>query len=207
MVSQAQRFLETLPPPERVLGNIVSAEWTRHVRQRPDQGASFPIAIPSSLGQAMDVDPQRLLQQADLPMATQEILTEIEAFGMRRGWTFPVVDSINNTFSALLVDCTSDADDQARLMAEQENGIRSAFLFFTEGLAVRSLLLRHDSELLTPRETEALSWVQIGKKSKEIGLCMGIETCTANDHVARAISKLEASNRTQAATRAMIAGL
>ncbi|MFK7916036.1 MAG: LuxR C-terminal-related transcriptional regulator [Pseudomonadales bacterium] len=207
MVNAAERFVPEVPPTEQVFGNIVSLEWTRHLRQTADQGAGFSISVPSSLGQSVYLNPRGLLDQAPLSSRARVLLEEIEAFGLQRGWTFPVVDRINETFSVLMVDCTTDAKDQERLMEQRMDEIRTAFIFLSEGLAARSLIERHGTDLLTPREKEALSWVQIGRKSKEVAVSMGIETCTANDHIARATAKLEASNRTQAATRAMILAL
>lgn len=60
---------------------------------------------------------------------------------------------------------------------------------------------------LTPRECEVLRWVSEGKTSAEAALMLGISPKTVNLHVENAITKLRASNRTNAVARAINLGL
>lgn len=56
---------------------------------------------------------------------------------------------------------------------------------------------------LTPREQEVLRWASEGKTSKDISIILGISDKTVNLHADNFISKLNASNRTNAVARAI----
>ncbi len=57
---------------------------------------------------------------------------------------------------------------------------------------------------LSVRERQVLGWIAFGKSSKEVAAIMGISEYTVNEHIASAVSKLDASNRTEAVMRAML---
>jgi transcriptional regulator EpsA len=59
-----------------------------------------------------------------------------------------------------------------------------------------------DSEL-SDRETEILRWVRDGKSNQEIGAILSISPLTVKNHMQRILRKLQASNRTQAVSKAM----
>ena len=63
------------------------------------------------------------------------------------------------------------------------------------------------SSVLTPREIEILRWVAAGKTNREIARELVISLTTVKTHVQRIIAKLEVSDRTQAAVRAIEMGL
>ncbi|WP_084169562.1 helix-turn-helix domain-containing protein [Paraburkholderia ferrariae] len=60
---------------------------------------------------------------------------------------------------------------------------------------------------LSPREREVMRWAAEGKTSYEIGIILGLAERTINFHVAKAIEKLNASNKTHAAVKAVLLGL
>ncbi len=60
---------------------------------------------------------------------------------------------------------------------------------------------------LSERECEVLRWAAVGKTSCEIGMILGVTERTINFHVASAISKLNASNKTHAAVKALMLGI
>jgi LuxR family transcriptional regulator, quorum-sensing system regulator BjaR1 len=57
---------------------------------------------------------------------------------------------------------------------------------------------------LSPRERQILGWIAFGRSSKDIGSIMSISEHTVNDHIANAVHKLEANNRTEAVMRALL---
>lgn len=67
-------------------------------------------------------------------------------------------------------------------------------------------LLNNFSPLST-RELEVMRWAAEGKTSYEIGIILGLTERTVNFHVAKAIFKLNASNKTHAAVKAAVLGL
>jgi LuxR family transcriptional regulator, quorum-sensing system regulator BjaR1 len=60
-----------------------------------------------------------------------------------------------------------------------------------------------EKPLLTPRETEVLSWVAAGKTAWEIGEILKIAKRTVDEHVQSAAKKLGAVNRTHAVALAV----
>jgi DNA-binding CsgD family transcriptional regulator len=76
--------------------------------------------------------------------------------------------------------------------------------------SVPPLPLRGDARGISPlseRECEVLRWTAAGKTSCEIGMILGVTERTINFHVASAISKLNASNKTHAAVKALMLGI
>jgi len=61
-------------------------------------------------------------------------------------------------------------------------------------------------EMLTPRETEVLTLLTTGQTNQQIAYSLNISKGTAKVHVERIIRKLEVSDRTQAAVRAIELG-
>jgi transcriptional regulator EpsA len=56
---------------------------------------------------------------------------------------------------------------------------------------------------LSEREIEILHWVREGKSNHEIGAVLSISPLTVKNHIQRILRKLQASNRTQAVTKAI----
>jgi len=56
---------------------------------------------------------------------------------------------------------------------------------------------------LSEREVEILHWVREGKSNHEIGMVLSISPLTVKNHIQRILRKLQASNRTQAVSKAM----
>ncbi len=57
---------------------------------------------------------------------------------------------------------------------------------------------------LSARERQVLGWIALGKSSREVSSIMGISEYTVNDHITSAMTKLSASNRTDAVIRALM---
>ena len=60
---------------------------------------------------------------------------------------------------------------------------------------------------LTLREREVLAWTADGKTAYEIGMIFGIAERTVKFHLQNAVVKLDAMNKTHAATKAAMLGL
>jgi NarL family two-component system response regulator LiaR len=74
-------------------------------------------------------------------------------------------------------------------------------------LPERSLSSPPLSDLLTPREIEILERIVLGQTNREIARNLSVALATVKNHVHRILSKLEVSDRTQAAVRAIELGL
>ncbi len=68
---------------------------------------------------------------------------------------------------------------------------------------MKSVPDRKPKALLSPRETEVLGWLKLGKTSWDISQILGIKERTVNYHVNNIIQKLNAANRLQAVFEAM----
>ncbi len=64
-----------------------------------------------------------------------------------------------------------------------------------------------DEITLTPRETSVLQLLSRGRSNKQIAATLGVSERTVKFHVSALFAKLGASNRTEAVTRAIQAGL
>jgi DNA-binding CsgD family transcriptional regulator len=63
------------------------------------------------------------------------------------------------------------------------------------------------AQRLSPKEKQTLSWVQVGKTTREIAKIMGVSEATVKFHVGNVLRKLGASCRSQAVAIALKAGL
>jgi two-component system NarL family response regulator len=84
--------------------------------------------------------------------------------------------------------------------------VRSGTLYLPRHIAQR-LTERIGRQELTPREIEILEMLAKGLTNKEIGKVFGISENTARNHVNSIIQKLEVSDRTEAATTALLRGI
>ena len=88
--------------------------------------------------------------------------------------------------------------------------LREAMLSLADATGVQSKRKHVDTTApngLTPREYDVLRLVVQGQSNKEIGLALSISEDTAKKHVQTILSKLDVSDRTQAAVKAVRAGL
>ncbi len=63
--------------------------------------------------------------------------------------------------------------------------------------------IRSDQEL-SPRERQVFGWIAFGKSSRDVAGIMSISEHTVNDYIASVMTKLQASNRTEAVLRALL---
>lgn len=62
-------------------------------------------------------------------------------------------------------------------------------------------------ELLTPKESEILTWAANGKTDEDIGVILSISRHTVDTHMRHIFQKLDATNRIQAVVKAIMMGL
>jgi DNA-binding NarL/FixJ family response regulator len=75
------------------------------------------------------------------------------------------------------------------------------------GVVAERLAGRMSGSDLTARELEVLEQIVRGKSNKEIASALGISEATVKSHINNVLSKLDASDRTQAATKALQRGI
>jgi LuxR family quorum sensing-dependent transcriptional regulator len=57
---------------------------------------------------------------------------------------------------------------------------------------------------LTPREREVMGWIAFGKSSRDVAQILSLSEHTINEYIAGAVTKLKASNRTEAVALAIM---
>src|SRR5918997_680970 len=75
------------------------------------------------------------------------------------------------------------------------------------GVVAERLARRISGSDLTARELEVLEQIVRGKSNKEIAQALGISEATVKSHINNVLSKLDAADRTQAATKALQRGI
>lgn len=73
--------------------------------------------------------------------------------------------------------------------------------------SVGQQLLKADLHDLTPRETDVLRHLAVGRSNRDIAAALGISEETVKTHVAHLFGKLQVENRAQAAVQALKRGL
>jgi len=91
-------------------------------------------------------------------------------------------------------------------IVEAITSVHDGKLYLPRHIALR-LTERMNRPTLTPRELEILEMLAKGLTNKEIGKVFQISENTARNHVNSIIQKLEVSDRTEAATTALLRGI
>lgn len=129
---------------------------------------------------------------------------EARACGVRYGWTLSMHGMAGEM--GLLSLARSGDPVSSRELAEEE--ARLVWLAHTANGVIGSIVAEENRAApvseLTPREREILRWTAAGKIASEIGTILGVSTRTVNFHVASAMLKLNATNKTQAAVKAFM---
>jgi isopropylmalate/homocitrate/citramalate synthase/DNA-binding CsgD family transcriptional regulator len=127
-------------------------------------------------------------------------------FGMRYGWSHGGYDRAGNLGVLTLVRDTTplDADEISRLRAPCASLSHAAHAYLMPRLADP---IAPVGTGLTLREREVLAWTADGKTAYEIGMIFGIAERTVKFHLQNAVVKLDAMNKTHAATKAAMLGL
>ena len=99
------------------------------------------------------------------------------------------------------------AAEALTMAAARQSGVQAdAFVVASTGIDRDDIVSRID-EPLTPRELDVLNLIALGMPNKAIADRLGISDQTVKFHVAAIISKLGASNRTEAVRLAVRRGL
>jgi DNA-binding CsgD family transcriptional regulator len=96
--------------------------------------------------------------------------------------------TVEGTRARLVVRLVADREGPLIVLHEQRPGATSRYL---------------GSLGLSPRETEVLTWVTVGKTNPEIAVILGLSPRTVQTHLERIFEKLGVENRTAAAALAL----
>lgn len=148
-----------------------------------------------------------ILWSEDLFEVAPELWEEAQAHGLHFGWAQGARDASGAIGMLTLARSTGELSER-ELYANRE---KMAWLtqFAHAGMA-RVIIPRLAPETLvamTAREREVLRWTAEGKTAYEISQILTVSERTVNFHINNVVSKLGASNKTQAAVKAAALGM
>lgn len=192
--------------PQHKFGVFIDEEWEGRVRTEPDINTGDPIAR-RFLARELPLHVRRgnpLFRS--MSESEQAFYRHYDEHGVRAGAVWPVHDRRAGVVHLLASWTGTSATEYAKALSEMGSEIHLATAFFCEALRARELAA--DARVsLSPRERECLLWVQAGRSTQQIADVLGIADATVVEYIGTAMRKLGASNRMQAAGRAMAIGL
>lgn len=143
----------------------------------------------------------------DLFAPAREFWEDARSFGLRFGWAQSSRDA-NGVGGMLTFARSGEPLSEAEL---RDKGFKMAWLTQVAHLEMSRLLLAKQvpeaDVQLSNREVAVLRWTAEGKTSAEISDILNIAERTVNFHIANAIVKMNAVNKTAATVRAALLGL
>ncbi|HEX2531105.1 MAG TPA: autoinducer binding domain-containing protein [Burkholderiaceae bacterium] len=137
----------------------------------------------------------------------QQLWKEAHVHGLRFGWAQSSRDP-SGAVGVLILG------HGAEHLAENELRVDKAKMAwlaqYTHACMAKLLIPKYVPEstvLMTMREKEVLRWTAEGKTAYEIGQILSVSERTVNFHINNVVVKLRASNKTQAAVKAVALGL
>jgi len=136
-----------------------------------------------------------------------EMWNEARAQGLHYGWTQFSRDASGSVGMLTLARTVAQLSEYELF----ENKMKMVWLAqFSHATMSRLLVPKYAPETLitmTIREKEVLRWTAEGKTAYEIGQILAVSERTVNFHINNVVTKLGASNKTQAAVKAATLGM
>lgn len=150
---------------------------------------------------------QPVIWQAKEESEELQFWDEAVSFGLRYGWAQASYDCSSNLGLLSLVRET----EPITLAEVRSRRAACAALAEAAHLHLMPLLagappIALTADRLTSREREVLTWTADGKTAFEIGQILGTAERTVKFHLQNAVVKLDARNKTHAATKALLLG-
>jgi LuxR family transcriptional regulator, quorum-sensing system regulator BjaR1 len=190
------------------LHSEIIATWPRGLQTRFQQHALFnadPVIVRSRTApEAFAWDLSLYVQ--DNPVHAQ-ILALRMSVGIAGGICVPVSEAFQGRSVLYLsgrgFDTSAKTILALQLLAEHF-AVRTYSLGGHEERGGKQTSHQLDSGELSPREREVVAWLAFGKSSREVATIMAISEHTVNDYITSCVTKLHASNRTEAVLRALL---
>ena len=134
--------------------------------------------------------------------AERYVFHEAGEFGILEGYSVPLVGP---EFDAGIFSVVIDARNQLPEIVNGRVGELQVFATKFHDAAVRLTYLgtSQDSDNLTPREREVLTWTAEGYSSEAVAARLGLSASAVNYHLANSCRKLGAGNKIQAVALAI----
>jgi LuxR family transcriptional regulator, quorum-sensing system regulator SolR len=148
-----------------------------------------------------------MIPAKDVFVDAPELWSEARKHGLHYGWTQFSRDASGSVGMLTLARNVAELTEYELF----ENKIKMAWLAqFSHAIMSRLLVPKYAPETLivmTLREKEVLRWTAEGKTAYEIGQILEVSERTVNFHISNVVTKLGASNKTQAAVKAATLGM
>jgi DNA-binding CsgD family transcriptional regulator len=130
-----------------------------------------------------------------------------KSYGIGHGFSIPIHDAVGNV--ACLFSAARDKEFDAKELREilPLAKIMAACAHTVASLRITPTLVTQDLPKLTAREKEILQYLSIGKTTWDISTIVSISEAAVLFHIKNLVRKMDASNRTHAAVKAMAYGL
>jgi DNA-binding CsgD family transcriptional regulator len=152
-------------------------------------------------------DVSELVSSDEVQTSAPQPWHETGARGLHYGWTQFSHDASGSVGMLTLARTVYQLSDYELF----ENKVKMAWLAqFSHSSMSRLLVPKYAPETLvtmTLREKEVLRWTAEGKTAYEIGQILAVSERTVNFHINNVVTKLGASNKTQAAVKAATLGM
>lgn len=185
-------------------GLVISTAWEEFMAANPDGAATDPIGRRLQLCDTLVNTVPSLSILPKLTATEQASMDRFQDFGMTAGAAFSIHDKRTHSFSGLMVTHTGRIKEYVDVYQKHIQDVMFAAVFLAEAYSVRDLVESDCPPKLSPREKECLTWVSAGRTTTAISDILCISDETVNEYLANAANKLNASNRTQAAARAVM---
>lgn len=181
------------------------AEW-RKTYDEAGYAKRDPI-VQYSMNNYMPVTWSQIVESKDYAKKDLQIMWEAESNGLKAGFSLPIHGAIGE-FGMISFASAQDSPEQKLKYADAIPIIQMIVPAMQD--AIKRLRIAENTEppaKLTKREVECLTWATEGKSSWEISQILGCSERTAIFHLTNAASKLGATNRYQAISKALLSGV
>jgi LuxR family transcriptional regulator, quorum-sensing system regulator SolR len=186
--------------PKVVIFNNYTDQWQRRYNER-----DYLLVDPTVQHALKSTLP--LLWSNHLFEPAREMWEEARSHGLRVGWAQASRDASGAI--GLLTLARSAEELTSRELAARQAQMSWLVQYAHAAMArlLASKLAPESQIVLTAREREVLRWTADGKTSYEISQILLVAERTVNFHINNVVSKLGASNKTQAAVKAAALGM
>ena len=151
------------------------------------------------------------IQLDDLSRKQRKLLDDARGVGITNGLTVPLVSRVGEVASLSLIPGEISIDEMRSAEVMNLVYLLARYLHDHASRIVIEERLTNSSKrrksLLSPRESEALTWVARGKSTWDIARILDISEKSVEFHLDSVKRKLQATNRTQAVVKVIVLGL
>jgi DNA-binding CsgD family transcriptional regulator len=188
-----------------MIGTPEAEEWSRRCFTEPQHRLHHPVCR-HVVGSIEMLDWSELARLPDAAQAERRMWRELRDLGIEGGLTFPVHEPAIGRFGCVTIRCESDLGRFRAFAHANAASLQAAVLHFHSSLRGRFSAPAISDDGLSPREREVLLWVANGLVTKAIARRLNLSPRTIDLHVARAMKKLGARTRSEAASLAVMQG-